>query len=138
MLLETIIAVIIYDSDGATNVTVPVIFPSFINSTRTTIIPSTAFENVTMDTPGQLYAYYNSKTSVELGTRTSVSPNGLNVTVGVSAVADGTYYCMVQTAANGTNVTSIIINTDGKLFSHLSQIISIFISFEIWYSLVEK
>ena len=77
---------------------------------------STAFENVTSDTPGQLYAYHYSNTSVVLGTRLSVTPNGsIETAVGISEVADGTYRCIARNFANGTSESEINITARNNI-----------------------
>ena len=99
----------------------PVINLPVNDSTDTTTIRalSTAFENVTSDTPGQFYAYYYSNTSVVLGTRLLVTPNGsLETSVGISIVADGTYRCIARNFANGTSESVINITARNIVTDH--------------------
>ena len=53
---------------------------------------------------GQLYAYYYTETSVVLGTRSATSSDGtIQMAVGLSAVANGAYVCIVENFINATN-----------------------------------
>ena len=88
------------------------------DNTTTIRVLSTAFENVTSDTPGQFYAYYYN-TSVVLGTRLLVTPNGsLEIAVGISKVADGTYRCIARNFANGTSESVINITARNIVTDH--------------------
>ena len=61
----------------------------------------TDFENITEEI-GQLYAYYYSETSVVLGTR-SATNGTIQMAVGLSAVANGVYVCIVDNFINATS-----------------------------------
>ena len=64
----------------------------------------TDFESIVEESVGQLYAYYYTETSVVLGTRSATSSDGtIQMAVGLSAVADGSYVCIVENFINTTN-----------------------------------
>jgi hypothetical protein len=72
----------------------------------------TAFKNITEESIGQLYAYYYSETSVVLGTRSATSSDGtIQMAVGVSAVANDMYVCIVENFINATSRIDVDIRT---------------------------
>ena len=72
----------------------------------------TAFKNITEESIGQLYTYYYSKTSVVLGTRSATSSDGtIQMAVGVSAVANDMYVCIVENFVNATSRIDVDIRT---------------------------
>ena len=80
-----------------------------ITSMPTSGADITDFENVVEETVGQLYAYYYSETSVVLGTRSATSlDETIRMAVGLSAVANGVYVCIVENFVHKT--TRIDVN----------------------------
>ena len=70
----------------------------------------TDFEDLPDETPGQLYAYRISNTSVVLGTRSAVSADyTIEFAIGLSAIAEGTYLCKVENFANGISDSTVTI-----------------------------
>ena len=78
----------------------------------------TDFEDLPDETPGQLYAYRISNTSVVLGTRSAVSADyTIEFAIGLSTVAEGTYLCKVENFANGNSSSMVTIEVvESKLF----------------------
>ena len=56
----------------------------------------TDFSNLTLDTVGQLYAYYYSNTSVVLATRSAIISENVEIAVGVSGNLDDVYVCEAE------------------------------------------
>ena len=72
----------------------------------------TDFESIKEESVGQLYAYYYSETSVVLGTRSATSSDGtIQMAVGLSAVANGVYVCIVENFINATSRIDVDIQT---------------------------
>ena len=62
------------------------------------------------ETPGQLYAYRVSNTTVILATRSASSLSGdIEFSVGLSSAAEGRYLCQAVTFANGTSESVVTI-----------------------------
>ena len=69
------------------------------------------FQNITEESIGQLYAYYYSDTSVVLGTRSATSEESIQMAVGLYAVANGLYVCIVNNFINATSRIDVDIQS---------------------------
>ena len=56
----------------------------------------TDFSNLTLDSVGQLYAYYYSNTSVVLATRSAIMSENVEIAIGVSGNLDDVYVCEAE------------------------------------------
>lgn len=83
--------------------------PYFITPFMSSRALITDFNEVS-ETPGQLYAYRVSNTSVVLATRSAASIEGdIEFAIGLSSTAEGRYLCQVVNFANGTTESAMTI-----------------------------
>ena len=79
------------------------------------------FQNITYESPGQLYAYYYSNTSVVLGTWSAIFSQNVSLAAGVLEVADNDYVCEAvnfpERNDSGISTTNVTVKVKKRKFN---------------------
>ena len=80
------------------------------------------FQNITYESPGQLYAYYYSNTSVVLGTWSAIFSQNVSLAAGVLEVTDDVYYvCEAENFPerndSGISTTNVTVKVKKRKFN---------------------